>query len=478
LGWDGNQRSRLWRYNQHYFDDLNAKESESRSRSHHRLIHRWIKENPPASGTGWEPYPLSLRIVNWVKWQLSGNAITGEGLESLFVQARWLFQNIEWHILGNHLFANAKALVFAGLFYDGSEAQIWLAKGLKIITTELSEQVLPDGGNFERSPMYHAIFLEDILDLINLIHCYPGVVRTELEVQLRATAKKMLVWLDAMCHPDKEISFFNDSAIGIAPSPCEIQSYAMRLGILYGKEKQDFKRFSCMHFVESGYIRLSSRNAVVLLDVAPIGPDYLPGHAHADTLAFEMSLFGVRVIVNGGTSKYGSDVVRLIERGTAAHSTVEINGLDSSEVWSGFRVARRAYPMDLKVKEDRDGVSVACSHNGYMRLPGRNIHRRFWQFFDGRLVVKDEIEGRFETAVARFHFHPDIQIVAKNQSSFLLCLPYSGREIQVIIISGVASIESSNYAPEFGIKLSSRCLSVRFESSRAIAVEFLWSNND
>ena len=82
----------------------------------------------------------------------------------------------------------------------------------------------------------------------------------------------------------------------------------------------------------------------LLLDVASIGPDYLPGHGHADTLSFEMSLFGKRTLVNRGISQYGIEV-RQVERGTAAHNTVVINNENSSEVWSGFRVARRARPL-------------------------------------------------------------------------------------------------------------------------------------
>jgi uncharacterized heparinase superfamily protein len=56
---------------------------------------------------------------------------------------------------------------------------------------------------------------------------------------------------------------------------------------------------------ESGYLRAEAAGAVLILDVAPVGPDYLPGHAHADTLSFELSLFGQRVFCNGGTSRYG-----------------------------------------------------------------------------------------------------------------------------------------------------------------------------
>ena len=89
----------------------------------------------------------------------------------------------------------------------------------------------------------------------------------------------------------------------------------------------------------------------MLIDVAKIGPDYLPGHAHADTLSFELSLYGKRLLVNSGISRYGTSLIRQFERSTEAHNTVAIDNKNSSEVWSGFRVARRAYPLDLKIEE-------------------------------------------------------------------------------------------------------------------------------
>ena len=45
---------------------------------------------------------------------------------------------------------------------------------------------------------------------------------------------------------------------------------------------------------------------MALLDVARVGPDYLPGHAHADTLSFELSLYDRRTIVNCGISQYAN----------------------------------------------------------------------------------------------------------------------------------------------------------------------------
>lgn len=478
LGWDGSQREKLWRYNQHYFDDLNAVNADERVSWHQALIKCWVNENQPGLGVGWDPYPTSLRIVNWIKYLLAGHSLDHESLQSLAVQTRWLSHRIEWHILGNHLFANAKALLFAGLFFEGTEAQKWFSIGLDIITQELPEQVLPDGGNFERSPMYHSIFLEDLLDLINLAGAYPGVVGCKQVDQLRATAIKMLMWFQEMCHPDGEIAFFNDAAIGIAPSPSEINAYACRLGISAGQLNKSSGPLTVSRFSDTGYIRLDTLNAVAFLDVAPIGPDYLPGHAHADTLSFELSLFGERVLVNGGTSQYGSGPVRLYERGTEAHNTLIINGKNSSEVWSGFRVARRAYPMDLEVKQVGPSVVVSCAHDGYRRLHGQPIHKRSWQLQPGKLVVQDRIVGQFETAFANFHFHPGVKVTVIDNRTYSLRLPSSGQEIQFFILSGAGSIELSYFAPEFGIRLTSQCLSVGFESDSDITVEISWGINE
>ena len=99
---------------------MQACDAENKKALHLDLIGKWIEENPPGMGNGWEPYPLSLRIINWIKWVLDRYGLPDEALYSLAVQTRYLFKKLEYHLLGNHLYVNAKALVFAGLFFDGS----------------------------------------------------------------------------------------------------------------------------------------------------------------------------------------------------------------------------------------------------------------------------------------------------------------------------------------------------------------------
>lgn len=471
VGWNNHGLEKLWLYNLHYFDDLNAHVAHLRNDWHVPLLTRWVAENPPAFGNGWEPYPTSLRIVNWVKWVLAGNVLPDVCLESLSTQVRWLNRRLEWHLLGNHLFANAKALVFAGLFFQGREADALLKKGLSIIDRELPEQVLPDGGNFERSTMYHAIFLEDVLDLINVAQAYSGCIEAKVVAGWSETSGRMLSWMTGMSHPDGQIALFNDAAFDVASVPADLVAYAKRLGLHWDELGMD-ALFQLQHWPDSGYLRLTSPDAVALLDVAPVGPDYLPGHAHADTLSFELSLYGQRVVVNGGTSRYGCGMERSHERQTVSHSTVEVAGQSSSEVWGGFRVARRAYPFDLQILQKSELLSVTCSHDGYTYFPCKPVHSREWVMDADGLLVTDRVVGGKYPAVARYILHPAIQVSAAGENEWLLVLP-SRENVRVKVLAGCSKLEPANYASEFGKVQPTHCLVVTLTDGQARA-QLIW----
>ena len=188
-GWNDPDRTLLWLYNLHYFDDLNSSSGPDRKESQLKLILSWIENNEVNSGVGWDAYPTSLRIVNWIKFILFHEAYFRSCPDffsinlSLKVQARILEQKLEFHLLGNHLFANAKALLFAGLYFDDDDAERWLFLSVDILNKQLAEQVLSDGGHFELSPMYHSIIVADLIDLLTILdsfphhHCYEFLFR-------------------------------------------------------------------------------------------------------------------------------------------------------------------------------------------------------------------------------------------------------------------------------------------------------------
>jgi uncharacterized heparinase superfamily protein len=431
VSWNDAGASKLWLYNLHYFE---SPEEE--------LIEAWIEGNSTGEGNGWEPYPLSLRIVNWIKYALAGGRLSPAAQNSLVAQAEALSSRIEFHLLANHVFVNGKALLFAGAFFGGADADRWLAKGLKILSAQIAEQILPDGGHFERSPMYHELILEDILDLINLRRCFALQIPDWSEV-----ASRMLGWLRQMMHPDGEIALFNDAAFGIAPRPAQIGNYAARLAITASNEPLG----------GSGYVRLERGETVLLFDAAPIGPDYQPGHAHADTLSFEVSYRGRRVLVNSGTSTYEKNAERLRQRSTAAHNTVRIDGADQSEIWGAFRVARRARPFGLKT--DRNSY-VEAAHTGYHRLPSPVTHRRRVELDEDRVTVTDTLEGDGEHAIELFwHLYP-------------------GAKVSIQTDPDVRTDEQdSTFHPEFGLILPNRCITGAWRGScpRAITTVLILS---
>lgn len=471
-GWDDPTKAKLWRYNQHYFDDLNAECSETRRDWHAGLIARWIGENPPGVGTGWEPYPVSLRIVNWVKFALSGGTLDATAHQSLAIQTRWLMKRLEWHLLGNHLFANAKALLFAGLYFNEPEARVWRKRAVSILSSELLEQILPDAGQFELTPMYHALAVEDVADIVNLMTAF-GKALDPAETRLARTCTDrlpgMLRWLDTMTHPDGGISFFNDAAFGVAPENDRLHDYAARLCL----DTQALPGTGLLHLPHSGFARMARGEAVVLCDIGRIGPDYLPGHAHADTLSFEMSLGAERVIVNSGTSEYGTAGERLRQRGTAAHSTVVVADTDSSEVWSGFRVARRAQVDAIETTETPEALIVSARHDGYTRLPDGPRHSRRWTLTETGLRVHDRLDHA-TPGEARFHLPPGVSAeisTADTDPTGLLQLP-SGQCLRWRAHGAIARIDATTWHPRFGESQPCTCLALTFTGDMTFELDW------
>lgn len=456
--WAGGDRSQLWAYNLHYFDDLNAEAACARRAWQERLVERWIDENPPGAGIGWDSYPVSRRIVNWIKWSLAGNALTPRVRQSLAVQSRWLNRRIESHLQGNHVFANAKALIHAGLYFSGEEAESWLRHGVSQMQSEFTEQVLADGGHFERSPMYHAGFVEDLLDTLNIMQAYGYTVDRDWG----RTVARMMAWLETTSHPDGGISFFNDAAFGVSPQPVQLRAYADRLNIVL----EPVGREGLRRLAPSGYIAVGLPPFVLICDVAPIGPDHLPAHAHADTLSFELSFEGRRIFVNSGSSEYGRSAERQRQRGTAAHNTLVIDGENSSEVWAGFRVARRARARLLEARAENSVFTIVGEHDGYRRLPGRNLHRRRWTLNAHELSIEDSIEGGFKSAECYFHLHPDIQMHGRRGPE--LCLRDSRGVLLDVRFEGAAAVDviDSTWHPEFGVSRASFCIVARLDGPR------------
>ena len=157
-------------------------------------------------------------------------------------------------------------------------------------------------------------------------------------------------------------------------------------------------------------VNLLNRSKLIF-DAAGIGASYIPGHGHADTLSLELSIGKERVIVNSGISEYAETKMRLLQRKTRSHSTIEVNGEDSSQVWNSFRVGNRAKVVKRDCFLDsNDTIVMNATHNGYKKWLGGCLHSRKINFGKSYLSISDYIHGSYKSAISRIYFHPLLKL--------------------------------------------------------------------
>jgi len=390
IDWNDQSNGKLWNYNQQYCDFLNQINLYVEKRAGILLL---LYEKLWNGAVLPEPYPASLRIMNVIRF-LSEHK-QEEVLAYLHAEVNYLSKNFEYHLLGNHLLENAFALFMAGHFFSNVD---WIRKASKLVKKEMEEQILKDGAHFELSPMYHQIILFRVLEAI---HYLPE--GDSLRRFLLGKAEMMMTWLSNMTFIDGSVPHFNDSTNYIAYTTTELMQIAKKIGLQTHTDYQ---------LKESGYRKFSKDGFEMFIDVFGIGPEYQPGHAHADTFSYFLSYEGKAIFVEPGISTYDIGEKRDWERSTGAHNTVTVNGLNSSETWSGFRVGRRAR---VKITQDKESI-ITASHDGYRHL-GISVHRQFIKDED-RIIIEDYIEGwdAQSEAVSYLHLHPSADIRMHDQT--------------------------------------------------------------
>jgi len=461
--WDPPDCPRLWLYNLHYFHWLDPLDYPACRAA----VSDWIRGYPPSGrAAGWEPYPVSLRLINWLRifrgkysGSLGEDANFRKELEaSVRFQARWLDRRLETRLLGNHYLENAVALAVAGNLLGGPEAERWSRRGRRILEREINEQILPDGLHFELSPMYHL----RVTWLMLLLAAGGGGEEAKPPEGL---VERMLTALDRVTHPDGEIAQLSDSSFDIYPRPESLRRAAE--GIIGRALPREGKAPGAWALPDSGYFGFRDGEGNYLVcDAGRLGPDYIPAHGHGDIFSFELSLRGRRVVVDSGVSGYEPGPERDYDRSTRAHNTVEIEGEDQAEFWGAFRVARRGRPRDVECRFSDGEFSLEGRHDGYRRLPGTPVHHRSFRRLPGGVIeVNDRVDaGRPVRAVSRIHLHPDCRVEERGPGRVAVSHP-GGRAILEFFGPGELGLERSFYSPRFGVRRENIALAYRARGS-------------
>jgi hypothetical protein len=471
--WRGTPAPRLWAYHLHYFDYGADLAWAWHLTGNRRFLERfsglalgWVAATMDGSGPGWEPYPISVRVRRWLEaLLLAGSSMPGESrnrlLASVASQCAVLSRRLERHLRANHLQRNIQALAQAGWLFDGPVAERWRVYGPDLWAVVL-EQVLEDGTHYERSPMYHALALDDFLEAV----AWARAVGVPIPGPVLVRLGRMTSALAVLTRSDGRLHLFGDSAAGMAPP---VATVARRAEVLLGARVP--ARRGLQELGRGGFVAYTGeRGDRIVITAGEPSPPEQPAHSHADLLSFELELTGRPWIVDSGVSGYEDDPARAYVRSTAGHNTVAIAGEDQSEMWGTFRVGGR--PAGLRVSADvgsPGGFRFLGQYHPWRRRSA--CHHRVIERREAGWNIEDRIEGAAGLPLTSYlHFAPDVvlglqgpEFVASAGGCEIEVCPFGADRVHVRRAEDVPP--QGWHCPEFGVRLPAWALELAVDAN-------------
>lgn len=464
---------KLWMYNLNYFSWVFDQTTETNRELNMFLILDWIENNTSTRGESWEPFPLSKRIVNWSKWLEEHPELVSPVKDcinnSIFSQCQRLLLDLEYHNQANHLFENLKALFLASIHLLKANHGLphtilsWAQFAGTELIEQINEQFFPDGGHYERSPMYHSEMFSGVKaiyeaaraseksDFSRLTESFPQTLADIIEL-CQEKIPLLKDWLINLTHPDGYIALFNDSAL--IP------------GIKTSNQAED-KPISYLLSDSGFFIRRWQTNYFVLSCNAP-SPKFQPGHTHCDVLSYELSINGLRCIVDTGCGSYQNPEIREHCRKTSSHNLPLIELTEQSDIWGEFRIGKRSRIISRNY-DSLSGLLVIEFADQYNQRFKREI-----VFEKSSIRIRDRMYDRRITGTfcSLIHLHPGTQIIPSRDNTGIT-LTRKGVEFQILTFSRFRT-ETHEWYPEFGKVIRSEKLILSNHETEAIDYVISW----
>jgi hypothetical protein len=448
----------IWEFNRHQWMVLlgQAYQFAGNERFAERFaeyVRSWLHANPRGMGINWaSSLEVALRLISWC-WALflfrRSEALSPElfveMLEGISAHASHVERHLSYYFSPNtHLTGEALGLFYAGVvFPELRPAERWRALGTQILVEESERQVLPDGVYFEQSTCYQRYTAEIYLHFLILAARNGMPVPTAVGERVQ----RLLDFLMAIRRPNGSIPQIGDADGGwllpLAPRASDdFRGVFSTAAAFFGRSDYAWaasgfapdtlwllgaaglRAFEALRpappsmapsrlFADGGYAVMRSAwesdAHQLIFDVGPLGCPISGGHGHADLLSIQCSVFGEPYLVDPGTYCYTVDRDwRDFFRGTAAHSTVAVDGVGQATPAGPFAWAARPR-LRLRRWVSTETFDLAdADHDGYRCLPDPVGHRRRILFVKPRYwVVVDDLEGKAEHRVElRFQFVP------------------------------------------------------------------------
>ena len=421
-----------------WLGDLRAVANEEARRQARQLTAAWIEGHQRWSLPAWRVDVIGQRLANWFVHygyltQGAEDGFERRLLASAARQARHLARAQASEAEDWRSFLAIKGLVCAGVCLPGAERGLDL--GLRLLERGLARQVLPDGGHVARNP---AVLLAVLRTLVAL-RATLMAAHEQVPLDLQGAIDRMAPMVRCLRHGDGRLALFNGGSEG------------QETDIAHVLAQTGSRGKALLSAPHSGFHRMACGRTLIIADTGRPPPPGDDADACAGTLSFEMSVGRQRLVVNCGAAR--DTKWRAALRSSAAHSTVVVGDVNSSQVRSPCGLGRRPVQISSNRREAHGNLLIEASHDGYAQPFGLVHQRSIHMTPDGGEVRGEDIlTGRPAggACTARFHLHPTVQASRLGDETTVLLKARRGTAWRFEARGATVALEESVYAPNPG----------------------------
>ena len=341
----------------------------------HAQLESWIQGNPFHRGTNWaSALEVAFRAMSWIwVFHLVGCSMPRDfrarWLHMLYLHGCHLANNLSFYFSpNNHLVGEGLVLHALGLFFGGHpRSERWEQLGARVMREQMDVQIRADGSSFEQSTYYQG-YLFDMFRL-HAILARPGP-------EYCAKLQRMADYLDAVTGPS-----------GVSPMLGDDDGGRLPLGPI--KRPCGAGKWESSLFPDAGVAVMTCGDVHAIIDAGPFGALH-SGHSHSDTLSIVLRSGGEEILIDPGTYTYtGEPEWRDWFRGSSAHNTIRIDGLDQGVMAGPFRWTHQPKVTILhwQTNSESDILEAECHYAGF-------THRRRVEFQKPDVfLITDHVSG-------------------------------------------------------------------------------------
>jgi hypothetical protein len=255
-------------------------------------------------------------------------------------------------------------------------------------------------------------------------------------------------WLAVMTHPDGKIAQFNDAT--------------MCAGISRQGRPMNYL------LDNSGFFVRRTDDCYFVLSCGDPSPAFQPGHTHCDIMSFELSLAGLRCIVDTGCGSYQNPQVRQQCRSTVAHNLPMIEHAEQSDIWAQFRIGKRAQVMHRYFDSEHNRLEIEMVDQYNQR------YRREVIFDLDSIKIRDRLFDRRVTGtfISLLHLAPQVQVIPGNEpGAYDFAI---GKCMFRIATAARLRFDRHIWYPDFGLPVNTEKLIMSNPETEAIDYVISW----